>query len=466
MSIYTITDFTLFKQDFKVSKADKLEYGEIYTPFSLINQMLDLFSPSAFLDPTKTWLDVGAGRGYISMLVFERLNIGLTALFPDETERKKHIVEKMLYFIELKESNVVHLREMFGTKANISQADFLSTGGLEKGITYDYIIGNPPYNAHGMKKVPTNTERDKKKDGATIWSNFIIKSLELLQPQTGQLCMIVPVLWLKPDKSRLHQFLMQYKIEKIHCLSTNETNTVFKGEAQTPTCFFLLTNRKKTNTSIQLYDSQRRAYVDFSHTIGKALPLFGSYIIQKLQPWLLKAGPLQVLKSNMPSTKSQFTELTYSSNEFPYTNITTCVLEGLQPVLLLNYSDVPQAFHGQKKLVLAHKMYGFPYFDKHGHYGIANRDNYILLGKTDTEFEQLAAFLSTKFALYLFEAARYRMRYLEKYAFEFIPDITRLPDFPTTQEISDETVADFFGLDKADKTHIKALHKKNYLRFL
>ena len=70
MSIYTITDFTLFKQDFKVSKADKLEYGEIYTPFSLINQMLDLFSPSAFLDPTKTWLDVGAGRGYISMLVF------------------------------------------------------------------------------------------------------------------------------------------------------------------------------------------------------------------------------------------------------------------------------------------------------------------------------------------------------------------------------------------------------------
>ena len=168
----------------------------------------------------------------------------------------------------------------------------------------------------------------------------------------------------------------------------------------------------------------------------------------------------------MPSKKSQFTELTYSSNDFPFTNITTCVLEGLQPVLLLNYSDIPQAFHGQKKLVLAHKMYGFPYFDKHGHYGIANRDNYILLGKTDAEFEQLGAFLSTKFALYLFEAARYRMRYLEKYAFEFIPDITRLQGFPTTQEISDETVADFFGLDKADKTHIKALHKKNYLRFL
>jgi hypothetical protein len=130
----------------------------------------------------------------------------------------------------------------------------------------------------------------------------------------------------------------------------------------------------------------------------------------------------------------------------------------------MNYSDCPQAFHGQKKLVLAHKMYGFPYWDREGHYGISNRDNYVILNKTDQEFAQLAAFLSTKFALYLFEATRYRMRYLEKYAFEFIPDITRLVGFP--QEISDESVADFFGLDATDKAHIRGLHKKNYGRFL
>jgi hypothetical protein len=135
-------------------------------------------------------------------------------------------------------------------------------------------------------------------------------------------------------------------------------------------------------------------------------------------------------------------------------------------MLSLNSSDCPQAFHGLKKLVLAHKMYGFPYWDKHGTYGIANRDNYVILGKTDDEFAQLAAFLSTKFALYLFEATRYRMRYLEKYAFEFIPDITRLPGFPCAQEISDEAVAAFFGLEATERNYIMALHKKNYKRFM
>jgi tRNA1(Val) A37 N6-methylase TrmN6 len=463
MSIYTIDDFDTYKQDYTVSLADKLEYGEIYTPFALIRQMLALLDPAVFLDPTKTWLDVGAGQGYFTMLLFDRLNKGLKARMPDDQTRKTHIVENMLYLVELKESNVSALRHMFGPKANIIHADFSTQTAAKK---YDYIIGNPPYNSQGMKKVPTNTQRDKKQDGTTLWVHLLKHALTLLTPTTGQLCMIVPSLWLKPDKSQMHHRLTHYQIEKIHCFSSTETNTIFKGAAQTPTCFFLLTNTAAAlPKSINLYDTKRQAYVPYPYQTGQAIPVFGAHIIKKIQPWLAVAGALAVVKTNMPSKHSRFTELPYSSEVYPYTNITTCVLEGLQPALLLNYSNTPQAFHGIKKLVLAHKMYGFPYWDRHGHYGIANRDNYVITGKTDSAFEQLAAFLSTKFALYLFEAARYRMKYLEKYAFEFVPDITRLPDFPSSQAISDETVADFFGLDTEDKKHIESLHKKNYLRF-
>ena len=460
MSIYTI-DLQSFKQNCKVSKTDKLEYGEIYTPFSLINQMLDLFDSAVFQDPNKTWLDIGAGQGYFSMLLFVRLNTGLAFIIPDETIRKTHIVQKMLYMVELKASNVTALREMFGTDANILAVDYCTHNFS---FRYDYIIGNPPYNAHGIKKVPTNTAREKTQDGITLWTQFIRKSLPLLRDTSSQLCLIVPAIWLKPDKSGLHQLLTQYKLEKIHCLSGNETNTLFKGEAQTPTCYFLLTNKQKEK-EIQLYDIQRQSYVTFSHKSGHAIPLFGSHIIQKLQPWLLKAGTLKVHKTNMPAKKSQFTEQAYN-DAYPYMNITTCVLEGLQPVLALTYSDIPQSFHGIKKLVLAHKMYGFPYWDKEGNYGIANRDNYVIIDKSEKQFQQLKAFLSTKFALYLFASARYRMKYLEKYAFEFIPDITRLPDFPPTQDISDETVADFFGLDTVDKNHILVAHRKNYGCFI
>ena len=457
MSICRI-DFSTFKQDFKVSTEDKLKYGEIYTPFHLIQKILNLFEPAVYTDPHRTWLDVGAGRGYFSMLLFDRLNHGLIQCIPDETARHTHILTRMIHMIELKPSNCVALREMFGVNATIHSCDFgISEFPLD---TYDYIIGNPPYNADGMKKVPTNKDRDKKQDGSTIWSIFIVKSLTLLKPG-GQLAMIVPSLWLKPDKARMHSVMLQYKLEKIHCLASNETNAVFKGAAQTPTCYFLLTKTAATKV-ITLYDTQRQAYVAYPHTVGQPIPVFAAHVIQKIQPWLMKAGSLKVSKTNMPSVKSRFNDYPYNP-AYPYVNITTCVLEGLQPVLLLNYSDIPQAFHGIKKLVLAHKMYGFPYLDKNGHYGIANRDNYVIIHKTDAQLEQIAAFLSTKFALYLFEAARYRMKYLEKYAFDFLPDITYLSDFPSL--ITDTSVADYFGLDEQDKTAIMGLHK-NYERFM
>ena len=473
MAVFNL-DLPTFEQTFNVSKEDKLEYGEIYTPFSLIQKMLDLFDPIVFTLPDKRWLDVGAGRGYFSIALFDRLNRGLVLWQPDEDRRKRHIVEKMLTLVEIKPSNVVALREMFGIKATIIAGDFLADGASGAGasgagasgtLPFDYVIGNPPYNTKGMKKVPTNKERNKKQDGTTSWNKFVIKSLALLKSESGQLCFIIPSIWLKPDKAGMHLLLTRYKIEKMHCLTGTETNLIFKGEAQTPTCYFLLTKRD-TNQIIHLYDVRRKAYVNFQHVGGSPIPMFGATIIQKLQQWITLAGgsPLKVLKTNMPPLNSKFVETPYEK-EYPYINIKSCLLERQQPVLLTNYSNTPQAFQGIKKLVLAHKMYGFPYFDRTGNYGISNRDNYVITGKTDAEFMQLEAFLSTKLALYVFEAARYRMKYLEKYAFQFMPDITRLNDFPVAADITDDSVADFFGLDDLDKQHINSLHRREYNRF-
>jgi hypothetical protein len=120
-------------------------------------------------------------------------------------------------------------------------------------------------------------------------------------------------------------------------------------------------------------------------------------------------------------------------------------------------------------------MYGFPYIDKAGLYGISNRDNYVILPEeipipltspNNTKEEillKLKDFLSTNLVLYIYEATRYRMKYLEKYAFEFIPNIICIPDFP--QIINDETVSAFFKLDKEDMEHINRLHKKKYKDF-
>ena len=91
-------------------------------------------------------------------------------------------------------------------------------------------------------------------------------------------------------------------------------------------------------------------------------------------------------------------------------------------------------------------MYGMPYLDISGEYGISNRDNYVIQKEKLSDLIKIQTFLSTKTAIYLFKSTRYRMMYLEKYAFELIPDITNLLDFP--EVINDDTIADYFGFDE------------------
>ena len=474
MSITTL-NLAEFQQDFTVAPADKLQYGEIYSPFSLIKKMLNLFDPAVFRNKAAKWLDTGAGSGYFSMVLFAYLNTGLATIIVDEAERKAHILKNMLYLSEVKAENIALLKSRFGPTANIIEGDFLSTTTSFAPTSFaptsfDYIIGNPPYNAHGQKKVPTNSTRPKTQDGQTVWGHFLKKALTLLKPQTGQLCYIVPSIWMKPDKAGLYDLLTTYKIEKLHCLSNTETNKLFKGAAQTPTCYFLLTNAqteteaKTNNKSINLYDTVTQTYIDYPFKVGAPLPLFGQALIKKLQPFLLKAGgSLPMLKTNMPSKASKFAE-TYDALHFPYPNIKTCHLNGLQPQLVTNYSNIPQAYAKTPKLVLAHKMYGFPYLDVEGSYGLSNRDNYVCI-KPLEQLNQVQAFLSTKFALYVYEATRYRMKYLEKYAFELLPDITRLPDFPHAAQINDNTLAIYFGFSIEERNQIQALHK-DYSGFL
>ena len=75
------------------------------------------------------------------------------------------------------------------------------------------------------------------------------------------------------------------------------------------------------------------------------------------------------------------------------------------------------------KLVLANKMYGLPYLDLSGEYGISNRDNYVIYKENNEDLIKLSEFLSTELVKKVYESTRYRMKYLEKYAFELLPDI-------------------------------------------
>ena len=79
------------------------------------------------------------------------------------------------------------------------------------------------------------------------------------------------------------------------------------------------------------------------------------------------------------------------------------------------------------------------------------------MDKSVDDLMLLKAFLSTKLALYVFECFKYRMKYLEKYAFEMIPDITKLKDFP--EKITNKSVNDYF---KFTDYEIENVNNLNY----
>ena len=453
MSIRTI-DIKKYEQSFNVSLQNKEKYGEVNTDFKLINKILDLIPPHKFKNPNLKWLDPCCGSGYFSMVLYERLFSALKSIFPNQDLRHKHIVSEMMHMVELNEQHIPAIEVLFGENAHIINDSFFNIMGK-----YDVIYGNPPFNIKGRVKVPTNSRYNKKEDGSSIWQAFITKAVSLLRQGTGYLAFITPSIWMKRDHP-MHKFMLQYYIEKLHTMSNTETNRAFHGQAQTPTCYFTMI-KTLTNKSVRIYDECAGRYITWkSGDVSISLPLFGASLLQKLRPYVEKYGHLVVKKTCMrPGYKGLSLKET-PDEEHIHPNIKTCILDKLQPHLIINFSNKKCAYSGTPKLVLAHKMYGFPYYDASGTYGISNRDNYVIIDKSYEQCMQLKGFLSTKLALYLFEATRYRMKYLEKYIFEMLPDITSISDFP--KSINDESVADYFNLTKKERKAITNKVGKNY----
>lgn len=450
-----------FQQNLISKKKNKERYGEVFTNFSLIDKMLDLLPQELFQNPNLKWLDPCAGTGYFMMKVYERLMKGLSTKKKALKKRHHHIITKQLYMIEINDEHIPELFSIFGENANILMGNYLNYQNLE----FDIIVGNPPFNIDGLIKVPTNKATTKKNDGKTIWGAFVSNSLDNLK-EGGYLSFITPSIWLKRDH-KMHNAIIKNSCNiKLGCFTNTETNHIFNGEAQTPTCYFSLKKCSHISEIISIYNKCTTSFEELSLLPNMSIPLCYTSIIQKLLSWVDKVGYINVIKTSMrPGYKGLKTSANMNK-EYPYMNIKTCTLNfmnNVQPQLQINYSNIQCSYYGVPKLVLAHKMYGFPYYDKNGVFGISNRDNYVIVHKEEGEFIKLQKFLSLRLALLVYETTRYRMKYLERYAFEFLPDITKIEHFP--EEITDETVADFFHFNEMERLWIKNITKKHYLSF-
>ena len=180
---------------------EKKQFGEVFTPMKLVNEMLDKLPVEIWSNKSLTWLDPCCGMGNFPIAVYLRLIEGLKDEITDITERKKHILEKMLYMCELNKKNVLICKQIFNIndeyQLNIYEGDSLELDynkqfGINK---FNIIMGNPPYQDNSGNKGL----------GHTLWTKFVELSINNLLCINGYLVFVHPSLWRQID----------HKIQKI-----------------------------------------------------------------------------------------------------------------------------------------------------------------------------------------------------------------------------------------------------------
>ena len=392
-------------------------FGEVPTPKYIVDLMADFVceGDSAF----SRCIEAGAGDGRITKALRERSACEGSTFHLTEIQERFH-------------SGIEHLGEVSG--------DFLRVSG-----EYDLVVGNPPYNSGGAIWVPSNPLTRSSKDGVAVWRSFLRHGLSLLKPH-GVLVFLIPAMWMKPDRAGLYEVMTSLRIERIRTFDADETRRLFKSNAQTPLSLVRVRKSAPMDT-FSLYNPHTRTFDSYDHLCGMPIPMRAASIISKIRTRLGAANVgVDVIKCGNPHKTTRFSHS--KSPDTPYPCVVATHLGKAAPYLVVRYTDKPTPYSDCPKLILGHLMHGIPFHDRQGTYGIGKRDLIVILGDEEL-LSKTARFLRSRIVQYLFRSTRYRMRFLEKYAFLFLPKIESLPDWRRESDIYD-----FFNLTNSERDEI------------
>ncbi len=369
----------------KPKDVEKKQFGEVFTPMTLVNEMLDKLPKEVWTKKDLTWFDPAAGMGNFPIAVYLRLMESLKEIFPEKEERKRHIIEKMLYMAEINKKNCYLIREIFNVnndyKLNLYEGDSLKLD-IQKEFNlknFDIIVGNPPYNASG-----------KKASGNTIWQNFVITSLKLLNSE-GHLCFIHPNGWRKPNTEKGKFFGLFEKLSKDNTIIYLEIHDTKDGMKQfkcgTRYDWYILNKKKNENYKTKIIDQDKISYeIDLSKynwLANSQLDLIDKLIANNNEE---KCKILQSMSAYEPRKKwISKTE----TKEFKYPVIHSTPKD--KPRLIWSNKN-DNGFYGIKKIIFGDSGINNPVIDLEGKYAMSQHAMAITIDSLE-EGEKLSNFL-------------------------------------------------------------------------
>lgn len=194
-------------------------FGEVFTPEYLINDMTKKLPKFVWKNPNLKWLDNSCGTGNFLVFIKDKLMRTLADVIPDKTQREKHILENMIYGVDIQAKNCLIAKLRLGKdknfELNIEQHDSLSFGYWDK--KFDIIVGNPPYNDSSRSKI----------GGKSLWDKFVVKSMEILN-DNGFLVYVHPPKWRNPS-DKLYSIFSENNLIYLNINSYQQGAKTFGG---------------------------------------------------------------------------------------------------------------------------------------------------------------------------------------------------------------------------------------------
>ncbi|MAP61382.1 MAG: hypothetical protein CMF82_00270 [Candidatus Marinimicrobia bacterium] len=295
MSLQSLIDspkelLELIHECLKPKEVEKKKFGEVFTPMSFINNDMlgDLedyyktkYNKNIFEDETLKWGDTTAGMGNFPIAIYYKLMDGLKKKIPNEKDRKKHILEKMLFMAEYIKKNCFIIKQIFNMnnefKLNLYEGDSLQLDiQKEFGITkFDIVIGNPPYN-----------EELKSTGAKPLYNKFVEYYIE----KCDLLCFVIPSRWFSGGKG-LDSFRknMLKRTDIVYIKHFDDASTIFGNSVEI-----------KGGVNYFLKDTHHNGDCKFNGSITK-LNNYDIFVDGKYHPLILKLIKLESITKHYNS---------------------------------------------------------------------------------------------------------------------------------------------------------------------
>jgi 16S rRNA G966 N2-methylase RsmD len=360
--------------------------------------MLDKLPKEVWKNKNLKWLDPATGMGNFSIAVYLRLIETLKEVIVNEKERKKHILENMLYMSELNKKNVLICKQIFDInneyKLNIYEGDSLNVNyNKEFNIKeFDIIMGNPPYQ-------DSNATGDNK-----LYLDFTKKSLDILI-NNGLLLFITPrnileyLLLVEKNRKYIDDFY------QLKYLAIETSNKHFPKVGSTFAYFLIEKKIYYEKTIIEYMYCNKIETIKIMLEKGFKIPRVLTKLDIEILSQLTSKTNNYILHDFMFDNKTQRIRKQHIDK-----NIVSIKETDKNKIKIIDTINKTTPFPGKyyyynlkdndfnkDKLILSKKGYLMPYVDKTKSYTYSDNFKYII----DDDIEQIKLLFESKIVKYL-----------------------------------------------------------------